>query len=129
MNLWAILPVSFYDFLWDIGARHFPMVSLAFYFGVLVVFYFYKEQRKQLTLFLLLSIGTLIGVVTYGAHRNAVVVPLLLFTVMFYPFSMMVYCSLVARGRQEVFTWLLAFSAASLFSLGSAAWYVAIARA
>ena len=128
MNLWAILPVSFYDFLWSIGARHFPMISLAFYCGILVVFYFYKAQRKQLALFLILSLVSLLGIVTYWAHRNAFTMPLLLFTTMFYPLCMIVYCSWVARDRQRIFTWFLAFSAGSLFSLGSAAWYVALAR-
>lgn len=128
MNLWMILPVSFYDFLWSIGARHFPMISLAFYFGVLVMFYFYKAQRKPLTLFLILSLVTLMAIVTYWAHRNAFIMPLLLFTTMFYPLCMVVYCSWAARDRQGIVTWLLAFSAGSLFSLGSAAWYVAIAR-
>jgi len=125
MNLWKLFPESLLEIQ---GILSLPLFAIPFYGYVLYALFKHQEHRKELVIFLFLTVAaSLIMFFTLGPRIGLLVPPLMLFSVMLMPIALLTL-NILKKHTPGIWVWALTSVAGCLHSLSWSVWLFALAR-
>jgi len=124
MNLWSLFPESLLKIN---GILQLPYLAILFYLYIFYVGVKSTEERKNLIVFLLLTLlASVIMFISFGPQMGKVIAPLALLTVMVMPLIMLMF-KLYNKTYSEARIWFMVTLAGWLHSMSWCVWLFALA--